>query len=349
MRALAGALRPAAGVLACGLALACSKKKEDAPAGIPTPSAVGSIPAPPSATPVVLPAPVASGLPDPQSVSAVVNPMREAAYSGPVGTVRGRVVAKGDKAPPQPAVIAKVPAAGCAAARDGYGKLFREGADRALADVLIAVTGYKGYVPERANSVRVTAKDCFYGTRTIALTYGQSIEVASGDQQTYIPELLGEHGQPQLVATPHGDTVSPVYPTRAGRYVLIDNLRLFMSAEVIVLKYATHAVTGLDGRFEIPGVPVGQVNVNALLPATGVGAQRQVTVEADKPTEEIVFELAFDADEFAKKQAAAATSAAAPAPSVSVSAGPGASSARPPGAAPSSAGPARSAAPKPSR
>lgn len=335
MKALTGALGPLAGVLACGLLLACSKKKEDAPAAIPTPSAVGSVPTPPSATPVVLPAPVASGLPDPQAVSAVVNPNRAQAYAGPVGTVRGRVVTKGDQPPPQPAVLAKIPASGCSAARDGYGKLFREGPDHALADVLVAVTGYAGYVPERTSTVRVTAKDCFFGTRTLALTYGQRIEVASGDALTYIPELLGEHGQPQLVATPGGDAVSPVYPTKAGRFVLIDNLRLFMSAEVIVLKYATHAVTGLDGRFEIPGVPVGSVSVNALLPATGVGAQRQVKVEADKPTDEIVFELAFDAAEFEKKRAASAADAGAPAPSVSVSAAPR-GSARAPSVAPKS-------------
>ena len=323
MKALAGSMRPAAGlvagVLVVSLASACSKKgDEQKPAGsIPT-AAVSSPSAPlpaASVTPVELPAPVASGLPDPKGVSDAVNPLAEKAYAGPTGTVRGRVVVKGDEAPPQPQIVAKIPATCGATARDAYGKLFREGPGRTLADVLVAVTGFKGYVPERAPSQRVVAKDCFYGTRLLALTYGQSIEVVSGDTQTYIPELLGEKGQPQLVATPGGSTVAPVYPTRAGRYVLIDNLRLFMAADVMVLKYATHAVTGLDGRFEITGIPVGEVDVNALLAVAGIGASRKVSVEAGKPTDEIVFELTFD--KAALEKQAAEAGAGAPRPSAS--------------------------------
>jgi hypothetical protein len=298
--------------LAGSLALACSKKAEQS--GAPSPKATQSAPSMDSAAPFVPPAPVASGLPDPKAVSVAVNPLGEKAYAGPVGIVRGRVVAKGDPPPDQPAVVAKAPA-NCTAGREAYGKLFRVGPEHGLADALVAVTGFKGYVPERAPAQRVKAKDCFFGTRTLALTYGQTIEVESADQQSYIPELLGEHGQPQIVATPGGGTISTVYPTRTGRYVLIDNLRLFMTAEVIVLKYATHAVTGLDGRFEITGVPVGEVSVNALLPATGGGAQRKVTVEADKPTEEVVLEVAFDADAFAKRAADEAADAGAPLPS----------------------------------
>jgi hypothetical protein len=173
------------------------------------------------------------------------------------------------------------------------------------------------------------AKDCFYGTRTLALTYGQSIEVVSGDTQTYIPELLGEKGQPQLVATPGGSTVAPLYPTRAGRYVLIDNLRLFMAVDVMVLKYATHAVTGLDGRFEITGVPVGEVDVNALLSVAGLGAARKVTVVADKPSDEIVFELTFDKAAFEKRAAAADAGAPPPSASAAPSAAPSAKKSSP--------------------
>ncbi len=292
-------MRPglALGCLAVTLfAAACSKEKAPAPSASAAPS--GSLkPAAPLA------APVASGLPDPELISSFVNPNKEAPYAGATGTVRGRVIAKGDAATDVAQVAAKIPAA-CPAAKGFYGKLFREGPNRSLADVLVAVTGYSGYVPERAPIQKVEAKECTFGTRTLALTFGQRIDVTSGDKDTYIPELLGEHGQPQLVAVPGNKTASSLYPTHVGRYVLIDDLKLFMTADVFVVKFATHAVTGLDGRFEITGVPVGPVRVNALLPATAATGERKVTVEANKPTEEILFELPFDAAEFAKRSEA---------------------------------------------
>jgi hypothetical protein len=264
----------------------------------------------PSASAVALPAPVASGLPDPAYVSSVVNPDGVAAYSGPAGTVRGRVVVTGDAAPELPAVLAKIPSQ-CDAGREAYGKLFREGAGRALADALVAVTGYKGYVPETESSVRLEAKGCSFGTRTIAMTLGQRLEVVSKDAEAYVPELLGERGQAQLVAVPGASSGSSLYPTKIGRFVLVDTLKLFMVAEVLVLKYPTHAVTGLDGRFEIPNVPAGPAVVSALLPATGASVTKAVTVEAGKPTEEVVFELAFDQASYKARTQGAASSAPA--------------------------------------
>ncbi len=294
--------RIAAGCLfVAALAPGCSKDKS-------APNATASASARPAAS---LAAPVASGLPDPELISSFVNPDKEPPYSGPTGTVRGRVVVKGDKAPDVPQALSKIPASCPDSAREAYGKLFREGPGRTLADVLVAVTGYKGYVPERSPAQQIDAKGCFFGTRTIALTFGQRIDVSSKDMETYIPELLGEHGQPQMVATPGNPTPSALYPTHIGRFVLIDDLKLFMTADVLVVKFPTHAVTGLDGKFEIKGVPVGTVRVNALLPPTGATLQREVTVEADKPTEEIVFELPFDAAEYEKNPDAGAPAASA--------------------------------------
>lgn len=300
-------------------ALGCSREKPKKA----VPSASASAPK--------LPAPVASGLPDPGYVSAIVNPDGVPAYSGPAGTVRGRVVATGDTAPELPAVLAKIPEQ-CGAGRETYGKLFREGPARALADVLVAVTGYKGYVPETESSVRLEAKGCSFGTKTIAMTLGQRLEVVSKDAEAYVPELLGERGQAQLVAVPGSSSGSSLYPTKVGRFVLVDNLKLFMTAEVLVLKYSTHAVTGLDGRFEIRNVPAGPAVVSALLPATGASVTKAVSVEAGKPTEEVVFELPFDRASYAARTdggtPSAAPSASAPARPKSTTAAPKPASSR---------------------
>jgi len=276
-------------------AVGCSRGKK--PQGGAAPQAASAAPS----GSVALPAPVASGLPDPKLVSSVVNPDGVAAYAGPAGTVVGRVVITGDPAPEQPDVIKRIPT-GCAEGRAAYARLFREGPGRELADVLVAVTGYKGYVPERESVVRLEAKGCSFGPRTLAMTYGQRVEVVSGDAESYVPELLGERGQPQLVATPGGRAAASLYPTRVGRYVLIDNLKLFMTAEVLVLKYATHDITGADGRFAIPDVPAGPVVVTAFHPALGPTAGRSVVVDAGKPTEELTFELRFDQAEFSARR-----------------------------------------------
>jgi hypothetical protein len=116
-----------------------------------------------------------------------------------------------------------------------------------------------------------------------------------------VPDLIGASLQAQLVALPRGDAIH-LYPEHAGRYELTDSMRLFMLAEVLVVKFPTHAVTGLDGQFVIPRVPVGKVNVSALLPATLAQASKEVEVHAGESVE-VKFELSFDraAGEAARK------------------------------------------------
>ena len=250
----------------------------------------------PSSKPA-LPAPVASGLPgDLSRVSTVVNPNKEKVYDGPTATVRGVIRASGDAASAAPVQGLEIPPE-CAKARDVYGYPFQEGPARELADVLVTVTGYQGYVAETKPAVALEGKDCSWGARTIALTYGQRIDVVSKDKNSYVPDLLGSKMKAQLVATPFGKGTANLYPPAAGRYILIDNLRLFMAAEVLVLKYATHDVTGADGRFEIVGIPPGKVTVSALLPSTGAVAQKEIELKGGDNTE-LDLTLAFDAKKY---------------------------------------------------
>jgi hypothetical protein len=290
-------------------------------------------PAPAASASVHLPAPVASGVPlDQKTLSDAVNPDGKATYSGPSGAVEGRVVATGDSPAEQPQIAQQIPS-NCSAARPFYAKPFREGENRALADVLVSVIGYHEYIPAKEPAQRFVAKDCAFETRTIALTLGQRIEVVSGDREAYVPELIGgDRGTAQIVATPGGKVASTLYPTKPGRYVLIDNLRLFMTAEVYVLKYATVDVTGIDGRYRIAGLPPGDLTLSAYLPATGATVTRSIKVEADKTTT-LDVELPFDAAAYAAKQG---RDAGAPLDAGSA-----------PSAAPSASAPRTKTAPKP--
>jgi hypothetical protein len=265
-------------VLALCLALVACKGKPS-----PEPVVVGS---------TSLPAPIASSLPsDPKLVSAAVNPKGEAPYTGATGTIGGIITVSGDPAPDMPEIVAKIPA-DCPAAKDTYGKLFREGPGRGLADVVVGVTGYAGYVPEDTPAEVADATGCAWNARTYVLTFGQSLDVRSRDSRPYVPDLMGARLKAQLVAMPRGEAIH-LYPEQPGRFQLVDSMRIFMLADVLVVKFPTHAVSGLDGRFVIPHVPVGKVNVSALLPATLEQSQKEVEVHPGELVE-VALTLPFD-------------------------------------------------------
>lgn len=286
---------------------ACSRKPEKAAGAAPSASASGFQP----------PAPVASGLPGAaERVSKAVNPQNRPVYSGPTGGVRGVVVATGDAAPVATAHLANIKGA-CPEGREMYGRLFREGMMRSLADVLVAVTGYEAYLPEKQAKQVVSARGCAFSTRTIALTYGQTIEIVSKDKDAYVPNLLGSQMKVQLFALPRG-AGSTVYPPEVGHYLLTDDIKVFMLADVYVLKYSTHDVTDLDGRYEINGIPPGRVQLNALLPSTGGGAEKSIEIKAGEVID-VPLEIRFDAADYERRKAQALPPAAsgsiAPAPS----------------------------------
>lgn len=288
------------------LTAACDSGSRATTAG----SASAGASAAPSASAVPV-AKLAGGVPiAPAVVERAVNPKREPAYAGPVGNVVGSVSIVGDPSPVDPERTS-IPA-DCLAARETYKHAFREGIMRSVADVFVAVTGYKGYLPAREDVSTVAASGCAFDTRTVGLTFGQALDIVSKDRRAYVPELLGSRATAQLVVTPGGDPIR-LYPDRPGRYVLVDSMRTFATADVLVVAYRTFDVTGLDGKFEIKDVPVGKVKLSALLPQTMLTTEREITVEAGKTTN-IDLELKFDEKVYAE-QLEKAKSRPAPAPS----------------------------------
>jgi len=69
------------------------------------------------------------------SVAKFLNPDNLPAYTGETGSVEGTVTVKGLPAPETPGDFHR-----CPDAEKTWGKLFREGPNRALADVIVAVT-----------------------------------------------------------------------------------------------------------------------------------------------------------------------------------------------------------------
>jgi hypothetical protein len=305
-------------LLACVLALVCTiacqpeKKSQKASAGtVPSASASASASAVPassaaaasSAAPGESEKPTAKEVrhllatPVPQAdIDKVINPKGLAPYAGPTGTISGVVKLTGD-APVEHADVLRAIASDCGpVASATYGKTPREGADRTVADVFVAVTGYDAFVPAKGPERVVRGSGCAWEARTIALMFGQTLRIGAGDNRAYVPDLLGQRMPAQLFAMPGAEPVS-LPPRKPGRFTLLDSMRLYSKADVFVVPYPTFAVTGTDGKFEISGVPVGKVKVNALLPATMAVAEQEVTVKAGE-TAELAFSLAFDAKAF---------------------------------------------------
>ena len=230
-----------------------------------------------------------------ERIEAVNNGSKQPVYPGPFGAIEGTVTVTGDTAPDMTPYIDKIPP-DCAVASQVYGKLFREGPGRALADVLVAATGYNGYVKPAADHVDLDARNCAWARKTVAITFGQRLEIRSKDTRPYIPQLLGGPPGALLVAVPGGESV-PIFPQEPGHYVLIDSMRLYSKADVFVVRYPTVDVTGEGGKYRIEGIPPGPVTISALLPSTSGTASRHVNVTANE-TAKVDLTITFSASTF---------------------------------------------------
>jgi hypothetical protein len=218
------------------------------------------------------------------SVDLVLNPGGVPAYAGPTGSVEGTVRVDG---PPAPGVA--VNTSQCPAALETYGKLFREGpastpdGPRPLADAVVVVVGYTGfYLPEKDDAVTVTiTRGCAYPTRTIAITYGQRLDIANESRLLFAPAIDESTNLAVMVAPPKGNG-EPVrlYPDKAGYFHLTDHLETYVKEDLYVFRHPLHAVTDLAGHYRIDGVPVGKLKVGVHHPTVDADAESEVDVVA---------------------------------------------------------------------
>jgi hypothetical protein len=220
-----------------------------------------------------------------EGVEAMLNPSHLPAYDGPSGSVEGTVYVTGPLAPD-----VRLDAHACPAAIDTYGKLFRSGVaaqpedPRPLADAVVVVVGYVGYyVPEHNEAVRVTiGANCGYPSRSIAMTYGQRLEIVNESAVPFAPAIEREFSPAVMMAPPHaaGDPIR-IYPRRAEYSAMTDRMAPFVREDLYVFRHPLHAVTDLKGHYRIDGVPVGKLTVGIRHPGVGAEAQEPVEVTAN--------------------------------------------------------------------
>lgn len=217
-------------------------------------------------------------------IDYVLNPYNLPAYSGPTGSVEGTVTVDGPAAP-----SVTIDASKCPGALDTYGKLFRDGTPskpggpRPLADAVVVVVGYEGYyVPEKQPALSLTVgASCAYPSRTIAITYGQRIEIMNQSTLLFAPMIDAMPNSAVMVAPPRSaEEGGPIklYPQRAGRFKITDRLDPWVREDLYVFRHPLHAVTDKAGHFRIDGVPVGSLKVGVAHPAAGMSTA-QVPVD----------------------------------------------------------------------
>ncbi|HEX4446665.1 MAG TPA: carboxypeptidase-like regulatory domain-containing protein [Polyangiaceae bacterium] len=272
----------AAGLGLSALAMGCAHR--DAPsATLPESSSASAA----SATAPEAAAPMAeSNMAIPKdAIDNTLNPQHLPAYSGPTGSVEGTITVIG---PPSPDV--KLDGAKCPAAVDTFGKLFREGTPaepngpRPLADAVVVATGYSGfYLPETRPSVQVTISvDCAYPARSIALTFGQPLEIKNLSKYPFAPIMDSDASPAVMMAAPlgAGDPIR-LYPRRPGHAVMGDLMQTYAREDVYVLRFPSHAISGRDGHYRIDGLPVGKLSIGAQHPTVASQASAPVDIAAN--------------------------------------------------------------------
>ena len=218
-------------------------------------------------------------------IEATLNPGHLPPYSGPTGSVEGTITVIG---PPSPDV--KLDGAKCPAAVDTFGKLFREGTPtepngpRALADAVVAATGYGGYyLPETKPMESVTISvDCAYPARTIALTFGQALAITNLSKYPFAPIIDAEASPAVMMAAPlgAGDPIR-IFPRHPGHALMGDLMQTYAHEDIYVLRFPSHAVSARDGHYRIDGLPVGKLSVGAQHPTVLSQASAPVEIKAN--------------------------------------------------------------------
>jgi hypothetical protein len=227
----------------------------------------------------------------------VLNPQGKPYYRGPFGHIRGIVTLKGD-APPPDERLARVPVGQCFGSHKQLKTAFSVGPNGELADALVAATGYTSQLEIPTEAYVLGSTDCAFARRTVAVMFGQELLVKNHGPGAISPQLAGSQNGVIRFAVPGGHPV-PLFPPNPGRFVLMDRTHDFSTADVFALAYPTADVSDEQGRFHIKNVPVGEVTLNAYLPATGQTVEKKLTV-VEGQTLEVALELSFKRAEYDK-------------------------------------------------
>src|SRR5450432_97971 len=164
----------------------------------------------------------------------------------------------------------------------------------ALANVIVRITkGITGNYEPPMTNVTIDQSQCMYRPRVAMIMAGQSLLIRNSDQTLHnVHSYKGASTLFNQAEVPGLPAIAKTFKDATGEILKFKcDVHPWMTGWVGVMGHPFFAVTGADGKYEIPKVPAGKYTVEAWHERFGTKSQ-EVTVEANKP---FALSFAFEA------------------------------------------------------
>jgi plastocyanin len=155
----------------------------------------------------------------------------------------------------------------------------------ALKNVILRITkGITGNYEPPMTSVTLDQTQCMYRPRVAMVMAGQSLLVRNSDQTLHnVHTYKGASTLFNQAEVPGLPAIAKVFKDATGEILKFKcDVHPWMTGYVGVMGHPFFAVSGADGKFEIPKVPAGKYTLEAWHERFGTKSQ-EITVEAGKP------------------------------------------------------------------
>ena len=159
------------------------------------------------------------------------------------------------------------------------------GAGGALKNVIVRITkGISGNYEPPMTNVTIDQSQCMYQPRVAMIMAGQSLLIRNSDHTLHnVHTYKGASTLFNQAEVPGLPAIAKTFKDATGEILKFKcDVHPWMTGYVGVSAHPFFAVTGEDGKFEIPKVPAGKYTLEAWHERFGTTSQ-EITVEANKP------------------------------------------------------------------
>lgn len=202
------------------------------------------------------------------------------AVSVPSGTIKGRVHLTGTPPPNPPIRMRDDPMCHRAGAdAPAVQETIVVGGNGGLANVFVRLRGSFPETPVPTEPVEIDQRGCLYVPRVVGVRIRQPLRVSNSDSGLHNVHGISPGTDGFNVAQPQRGMTNQFRLRTEGILRLTCDVHPWMFAFVGVVDHPFFAVTGTDGTFEIPDVPVGVHEIEAWHERLGT-VTSSVSVEA---------------------------------------------------------------------